>query len=206
MSRSYHVSAPLAIALVGALTLGVSGTAAASRLITGRDIKNHSIGVVDLNNQVVKDLRGARGDRGKTGRRGPRGISAIGQQWSGAHVGGLQTAGSSVRYAALTGVSTAIPGAPAVVAILSPDVPITLRSLSVSVTALPATGERDFAFSVNGSERGARCLVFASSSTCSVDEAIRVPALSTIALKSVVVGSSVTAADADVSWSSTAAH
>jgi hypothetical protein len=187
----------------------VSGTAAASRLITGKDIKNHSIGVVDLNNHVVNDLRGAQGDRGargKTGRRGPRGVSVIGQQWSGAHVSGLQTAGSSVRYAAVTGVRTASAGSPAGVAILSPGVPITLRSLSVSVSALPATGERDFAFSVNGSEVGALCLVFASSSVCSVDEAVRVPALSTLALKSVVVGSGAAVADADVAWSSTAAH
>src|SRR4051812_21134131 len=71
------------IAAVGILVFALGGTAAASRLITGaqikngtitgRDIKARSISASDLRRDAANALRGRDGIRGETGATGPRG-------------------------------------------------------------------------------------------------------------------------------------
>jgi hypothetical protein len=64
------VSGLVAAAVVFAL--GVGGATAAG-LITGKQIRNHSIGVVDLKRTAATALHGQRGPRGLQGPAGPQG-------------------------------------------------------------------------------------------------------------------------------------
>lgn len=65
------ISAPLAVALVMSLVLGA--TAVAAKLITGKDIKNGSIGLVDLSASAKKGLAGEDGRDGAAGAQGAKG-------------------------------------------------------------------------------------------------------------------------------------
>jgi len=64
------VSGFLAAAVVFALSVG---GATAAGLITGKQIRNHTIGLVDLKKTAQKALRGERGLRGLSGPAGPAG-------------------------------------------------------------------------------------------------------------------------------------
>jgi collagen triple helix repeat protein len=73
MRKSF--SPAMIVALV-ALFVALSGTAvAASGLVTGEQIKNHSIGVIDLSTSAVKQLRGHDGESGIMGQPGPIGAT-----------------------------------------------------------------------------------------------------------------------------------
>lgn len=63
-------SGAIAAAIVFALSVG--GATAAS-LITGKQIRNHTVGVIDLKKTAVQSLRGQRGLRGAMGPAGPAG-------------------------------------------------------------------------------------------------------------------------------------
>jgi hypothetical protein len=66
-------SAALVVALVALFaSLGGVGVAAQG-LITGAQIKDHSIGMVDLSNLAVAKLKGQRGPEGEPGQPGPQG-------------------------------------------------------------------------------------------------------------------------------------
>jgi collagen triple helix repeat protein len=62
----------MVVALI-ALTLSVGGTAYAAKLITSKDIKNHTIKVKDLSPKAAQQLRGQAGPTGATGATGPAG-------------------------------------------------------------------------------------------------------------------------------------
>jgi hypothetical protein len=63
----------MVIALI-ALAVALSGTAvAAAPMITGQQIKDHSIGMVDISTLAVAKLRGLRGAEGVPGAVGPEG-------------------------------------------------------------------------------------------------------------------------------------
>jgi hypothetical protein len=66
-------------ALVAALALavGAAGTAGAARLLTGRNIKDGSIGLVDISKKARAKLRGARGPQGLQGPAGTNGTNGI---------------------------------------------------------------------------------------------------------------------------------
>jgi len=64
------VSAFLAAAVVFALSVG---GATAAGLIGGKQIRNHSIGLIDLKRAAQKALRGQRGSTGPAGPAGPQG-------------------------------------------------------------------------------------------------------------------------------------
>jgi hypothetical protein len=61
------------VAIVAALT--VAGTAGAAKLLTGRDIKNGSIGIVDLSKSTQTKLKGKQGPPGPLGETGPPGAT-----------------------------------------------------------------------------------------------------------------------------------
>jgi Collagen triple helix repeat (20 copies) len=71
-------SAPMIVALI-ALFVALSGNAVAGVLITGAQIKDHSIGFVDLSSSAAAKLKGApgapgpQGAKGDTGAQGPAG-------------------------------------------------------------------------------------------------------------------------------------
>jgi hypothetical protein len=62
------------------LAIGIAGSAGATKLITGRDVKNSSIGLADLSKSVRKALKAHAaasppGPRGDAGPQGPQGVS-----------------------------------------------------------------------------------------------------------------------------------
>jgi hypothetical protein len=61
-------------ALVAALISASGAYAVGSGLITGKQIKNGSIGLVDLNSSAKKSLKGQRGPQGPAGPVGPQGL------------------------------------------------------------------------------------------------------------------------------------
>lgn len=63
----------IALACAIAVAVGAVGTAAASKLITGGQIRNGSIGLADLSKSTKRALRGAEGPTGPTGPSGPSG-------------------------------------------------------------------------------------------------------------------------------------
>ena len=67
----------LRVALVAAAiaAVGVAGTAGAAKFITGRDIKNGSVGLVDLSRSTRKALAGRPGPKGPIGPQGPAGAA-----------------------------------------------------------------------------------------------------------------------------------
>jgi len=69
-----HLSPSLVVALL-ALLIALAGPAAAavSKLITGKDIKDGSIGLVDLSAKAKEALRGQAGAQGPIGAQGPAG-------------------------------------------------------------------------------------------------------------------------------------
>lgn len=73
----YFPSPAMAVALVAlGIALGGSAVEATNGLITGAQIKNHSIGLNDLSYSAIAKLRGDRGPRGPEGRPGPAGTPA----------------------------------------------------------------------------------------------------------------------------------
>jgi hypothetical protein len=71
-----RVTPAFVVALI-ALFVALTGTATATSyvLITGKQIKNGSIGVADLSKAAKKALKGQRGPRGFTGVSGPTGLA-----------------------------------------------------------------------------------------------------------------------------------
>jgi hypothetical protein len=74
MRRQLHrrVSPSLVVAIV-AVVLAGAGSAVAARLITGKQIKNGTIQLVDLSPSAREQLSGARGPRGGVGPQGSQG-------------------------------------------------------------------------------------------------------------------------------------
>jgi hypothetical protein len=67
------MKAALIAAVVAAIVASGATTAATTDLITGAQIKNGSIGLVDLSASAKRALRGQRGQRGQSGPVGPPG-------------------------------------------------------------------------------------------------------------------------------------
>jgi hypothetical protein len=71
--RLFHGRAGIALPFTLGLVIATAATATAAKLITGKQIKNGSVGLVDLSAKAKKSLRGARGRRGPQGPAGPQG-------------------------------------------------------------------------------------------------------------------------------------
>ena len=67
------MKAVIVAAIVSAVVASTTATAGTMALITGAQIKNGSLGLVDLNAGAKRTLRGQRGARGARGARGPAG-------------------------------------------------------------------------------------------------------------------------------------
>jgi hypothetical protein len=69
---------PISTIVVVALLFVLSvGGATAAGLITGRQIRNHSIGLIDISRAAQKALRGKRGLQGRQGVQGPQGPQGL---------------------------------------------------------------------------------------------------------------------------------
>jgi hypothetical protein len=67
------MKAVIVAAIVSAVVASTTATAGTMALITGAQIKNGSVGLVDLNTKAKRTLRGQRGARGARGAPGPAG-------------------------------------------------------------------------------------------------------------------------------------
>lgn len=109
MGRSF-IQTIVTAALAAALAVAVSvGGATAAGLITGRQIKDHSIGVVDLKKKAQALLHGRRGAQGPAGPAGPTGPPGQSSTVAYAHVGksGAVVAASSKNVVQANVVRTA---------------------------------------------------------------------------------------------------
>jgi hypothetical protein len=68
-------SKPVMVVTALVAVLGITGTAYGAKLITGFDIKDGSIGTVDLSKSAQASLHGAKGSRGSTGSAGALGLT-----------------------------------------------------------------------------------------------------------------------------------
>jgi hypothetical protein len=68
-----RISPATIIVLVAALFVVLTSTATAAKLITGLQIKNGSIGLIDLSAKARKGLKGQRGPAGPQGAQGAQG-------------------------------------------------------------------------------------------------------------------------------------
>jgi hypothetical protein len=64
-------------AIVAAIISATAATAASTGLITGAQIKNGSVGLVDLSGKAKQSLRGQRGPAGPAGAAGVQGIQGV---------------------------------------------------------------------------------------------------------------------------------
>jgi hypothetical protein len=192
MKSLRNLSAPVAIAVIGVFTIGASTSAAASHLITGKDIKNHSIGVVDLSHAAVKQLHGA------TGKPGAPGLPGV--QWYGGHATTLnETAGTNEFYSAI-GYSPGESSSENFVDVVGPPRATTMTGLTVALQNAPGSGsERDFELIVNGSP-SPQCVVTADATSCNETTAFTIPANATIYFQSDVVNGDAQGADAAFGW------
>ena len=78
--RGHHRRAPVVLAFLLGILIATAGSAGASRLITGHEVKDGSIGARDLSPALRRELRrraarGPAGPRGATGARGGPGAA-----------------------------------------------------------------------------------------------------------------------------------
>lgn len=196
MKHIDKLTAPVVIAAFGLLTLGGGLSAAASHLITGKDIKNHSIGYVDLSKSAVKKLHGANGARGP---KGPSG--AAGTHWYGGHVAVLNTLQDTIAYGTAIGFSQAESSTGHFVDILGPTTATTLTSMHVDLTNAPGIGSmREFALVINGTPTTVSCTVQSADTSCGVTLDAPIPANATLYIQSAVSEGEASGAEAAFSW------
>jgi hypothetical protein len=184
------ISAPVAIAVVGCLTLGTATTAAAGHLITGKDIKDHSIAKVDLSKSTVKSLHGARG------RRGPKGGPAT--QWYGAHITSVIT--DQEAFGSAIGFSQSESSTTNFVDIIGPDHATTLTRITAKVQNAPGVGSsRTFALGING-DLSDPCTMGPAETACTITLSTPIPAYALLYIDTNIVGGEASGADAAIGW------
>ena len=71
--RKHTLAIVALIATIAIIAFGTAGAATAGRLLTSRDIKDHSLRVRDLHEDAIKNLKGQTGAAGAAGVSGPAG-------------------------------------------------------------------------------------------------------------------------------------
>jgi hypothetical protein len=174
---------PWKYGLVGALALavGLAGTAGAARLITGRSIKDGSIGLVDISKKARAKLRGARGPQGPAGVNGTDGINgapgAPGTSGSTAPAllmgaGGADTNNNTFHtptggsFGSEPGAQVPVPAGTALVA----------RDFTATLANAPGAG-KSFVISLrlNGVDTALKCTIADSATSCTAPADTVVP-------------------------------
>jgi hypothetical protein len=200
MRRFPLPSAATVIAVLALLT-ATTGASYAGGILTGKDIKNHSIGLIDLQKSAVHQLHGAKGVPGKRGARGHRGLpGAAASTWYTGHVTSLAGAEGTTDYFSPVGSSTAEASTSEFVDDLGPTIATTITSLSVVVQNAPDAGsQRNFYFVVGGTTSSDVCTVVAGASSCTVSMSLPLSA-TTFYLEGDVVNAAAGGSDASFSW------
>jgi hypothetical protein len=195
------------LAGVGALclALGIAGTAGAGALITGKDVKDGSIGLKDLSKKARAALKGARGKAGPQGPQGPAGINGApgGPGTSGSTapallLGSLGPAGGQTRFGTVAGNATQLTEAN-VQTPVPPGVGLVARDLSAFVNPPPGgTQTVTVAFRVDGADSALACTITGTETACTAPNTT-VP-LTAGAKISMRVTASATAASTTAGW------
>jgi hypothetical protein len=120
--------------------------------------------------------QGAKGDTGAAG--SPGAISFTGR------LQGLNIAQNSTTFGVPSGENTIVVNE-ADASSISPNVPLTAKSLSVQVTAAPAMSAiRTFTLRINGNDTSDVCLISFSQTSCTADLNDPIPPMSTIDIES----------------------
>jgi hypothetical protein len=181
MRRIKALSGPVVIAAVGGLTLGTAGTAVAGHLITGKDIKNHTITKKDLSPSINKALKPA-------------------TNWYAGHAQILNQTKDSVGYASPIGFSVIESSSTSFVRVVGPPEPTTLTSLTVSTQNAPGTTSvRQFHIVVNGT-LSKPCVMQPAVDVCTVTLHQTIPKFALIYFESDVETADAEGADAAFGW------
>ena len=195
------------------LALGVAGTVVAANAITGKDIKNRSVGIKDLDKKAIKKLKGKRGPEGEQGEPGEPGAQgqqgtpgpsgaagAPGTDGLGAILGG-GTANNTPRFFSLSGGGSSAQTADTT-RTLSPNRQITLSELGgVSLTAPTGGNSLILTVMLDGAATAITCTIPTGSTSCSSGATLNVPARSQLSMRATQPAGPETFA---LSWSVTA--
>jgi hypothetical protein len=204
-------------ALIAALALavGVAGTAGAARLITGKNIKDGSIGLVDISKKARAKLKGARGPQGEQGPAGPPGPA--GTNGVNGAPGAPGTSGSTAP-ALMLGTVAGINSATETIfaspygnccfgSVGSAQVPIpsgtalTARDFDVIAGAAPGAGSYSVTLMLNGAPTALGCTITHPGTACQPADptsTVALPAGSKIAIR--IVESGTSAAGNSLGW------
>lgn len=193
------------LVLVGAtcLAIGIAGTAGAAKLLTGKDIKDGSIGLKDLSRRARSALKGAAGARGPQGPKGdsgsPGGPGSSGSTAPSLVLGAIGvTAGSTLYAPPLGGNQT--PTEASVQTPVPPGTGLIARDFAAAVRTAPGAGESVVvAFRVNGADTGLTCTIAAAATSCTApsDTTVALPSGGRLSMR---VTGSAGAASANASW------
>jgi len=172
------------LVLVGAacLAIGIAGTAGAAKLLTGKDIKDGSIGLKDLSKRARSALKGATGAQGPQGLKGdsgaPGGPGTSGSTAPSLVMGAIGvTAGSTLYAPPLGGNQT--PTEATVQTPVPPGTGLTARDFSAAVRTAPGGGQSVVvAFRIDGADTALTCTISGSATSCTA------PSTATAALPS----------------------
>jgi hypothetical protein len=158
------------VAIGGAcLAIGAAGTAGASSLITGKSIKDGSIGTKDLSKKARKALAGKTGPRGAAGARGAAGSNgAPGASAPALLFGSSGAAAGGTRFAQPSGGAGAALTEPGVLTPVPPGATVAARDLVARVPAAPGAGESiTITLRVDSADTPLTCTIADTAQTCS---------------------------------------
>jgi hypothetical protein len=182
MRRISFLTAPVVIAAIGGLTLGVSGTAVASHLVTSKDIKNHTIKTRDLASATIKKLNPAQTD------------------WYGAHMTILNEGQDTAGWGSPVGYSQSESSSLNFVDELGPLGGVHETSFEVLIQNGPGTNvTRDFYLLIND-VKGPACSISGAATHCAIGMDRKIPAGAQLVIESDVSGGTAQGADAAIGW------
>lgn len=192
---------------IGALciAIGIAGTAGAAKLITGRDVKDGSIGLADLSRRARAALRGATGPQGAQGPQGAAGANGA----SGAP-GSPGTSGSTApalmmgsmgfpSWAAPIGSSNFGSEASALTPV-PPGTGLTARDFTAAVATAPGVGNSiTITLRLNQVDTALTCQIAGTARTCAPvgDPTLALPSGGLLSMRTTATGAP---AGTTISW------
>lgn len=161
------------LVLVGAacLAIAIAGTAGAAKLLTGKEIKDGSIGLKDLSRRARSALKGGAGPQGPQGPKGdsgaPGGPGTSGSTAPSLLLGAIGVNAGSTLYAPPLG-GNQTPTEATVQTPVPPGTGLTARDFSAAVRTAPGAGQSvTVAFRIDASDTALACTISGSATSCS---------------------------------------
>jgi hypothetical protein len=190
--------------VVAVVALAVAGiaTAGAAKLLTGKDIKNGSIELVDLSKKARASLAG-QGSTGATGATGAGGAAgqngANGKDATGLTMGTVIVASANTFFVGLGGNGGSGTGAaPESATGITPNRALTISEMAVSSSGLAGAETAAVTVMVNGSASSLACTITAATPTCVMPGTLSLPARTPVGMRVVTTNIAVVRG---ISWS-----